>query len=100
MATLTRSIVNHAPVATVFDLASDIRTLWKAEEVALTDETSSRRASARRHRIFSHVLGFHIEGGLEYTEVVRSSAIVAQVHFFAEKPTWTFTFKEADGDTR
>lgn len=21
------------------------------------------------------------------------------MHFFAERPTWTFTFKEADGDT-
>ena len=26
--------------------------------------------------------------------------IVAQVHFFAEKPTWTFTFEPAEGGTK
>jgi len=99
MATLTRSIVIRAPVAKVFDLALDIRTLWKAEEVALTDVDIKPEGVGTSARIFSHVLGFHIEGGLEYTEVVPLERIVAQVHFFAEKPTWTFTFKEADGDT-
>jgi uncharacterized protein YndB with AHSA1/START domain len=99
MATLTRSITIHAPVQTVFDLASDIRELWKAEDVALTDVDIKPDGVGTSARMFSHVFGFHIEGGLEYIESVPNERIVAQVHFFAEKPTWTFTFQAADGTT-
>ena len=99
MATLTRSTTIHAPVSRVFDLALDISKLWRAEDVALTDVDIKPEGVGTSARMFSHVLGFHIEGGLEYTEVVPRERIVAQVHFFAEKPTWTFTFHEADGDT-
>ncbi len=45
-------------------------------------------------------MGFHLEGGVEYTEVVPGQRIVAQAHWFTEKPTWTFTFEPADGGTR
>jgi hypothetical protein len=38
--------------------------------------------------------------GAEYTEVVPGQRIVAQVHFFAEKPTWTFTFAPVKGGTK
>jgi uncharacterized protein YndB with AHSA1/START domain len=99
MATLTRSITIHAPVATVFDIALDISKLWKAEDVALTDVDIKPDGVGTSARVFSHVLGFHIEGGLEYTEVVPQERILVQVHFFAEKPTWTFTFQPADDGT-
>ncbi|GAA2502067.1 SRPBCC family protein [Terrabacter carboxydivorans] len=97
MATLTRSITIHAPVSTVFALAADISKLWRAEDVALAEVDIKPEGVGTSARMFSHVLGFHIEGGLEYTEFVPQERIVAQVHFFAEKPTWTFTFHEADG---
>jgi uncharacterized protein YndB with AHSA1/START domain len=99
MATLTRSITIHAPVSTVFDIALDIGRLWNAEDVALAAVDIKPGGVGTSARLYSHLLGFHLEGGLEYTEVVPQERIVAQVHFFAEKPTWTFTFSEADGDT-
>lgn len=99
MATLTRNIRIDAPVDTVFDLALDIRELWKFKDVALTDVDIKPEGVGTSARMFTHILGFHIEGGVEYTEVVPGKRIVAQVHFFAEKPTWTFTFEPADGRT-
>jgi hypothetical protein len=51
-------------------------------------------------RLYTHLLGFHVEGGVEYTEVIPGQRIVAQVHFFAEKPTWRFSFEPADGGTK
>ena len=50
--------------------------------------------------MYTHLLGVHVEGGLEYTEVIPGQRIVVQVHFFAEKPTWRFTFEPADGGTK
>ena len=38
-----------------------------------------RRISGSSARIWSHLLGFHLEGGLEYTEVVRPERIKAEV---------------------
>jgi uncharacterized protein YndB with AHSA1/START domain len=99
MATLTRSITVDAPVHAVFDYALDVRQLWNLEDVALTQVDLKPEGVGTSARLFSHVLGFHIEGGLEYTEVVPDERIVAQVHFFAEKPTWTFTFAPSDGGT-
>lgn len=99
MATLTRSITIDAPISTVFDIALDINRLWRAEDVALAEAELKPDGVGTSARIFSHLLGFHIEGGLEYTEVVPRERIVAQVHFFAERPTWTYTFREADGAT-
>lgn len=51
-------------------------------------------------RLHTHFLGFRLVGGVEYTEVVPGQRIVAQVHFFAEKPTWRFTFEPAGGGTK
>ncbi|EWT02342.1 bacterio-opsin linked protein [Intrasporangium oryzae NRRL B-24470] len=99
MATLTRNIRINAPVDTVFELALDIRELWKFKDVALTEVDIKPEGVGTSARMFTHILGFHIEGGVEYTEVVPGQRIVAQVHFFAEKPTWTFTFEPADGRT-
>jgi uncharacterized protein YndB with AHSA1/START domain len=99
MATLTRSVVIDAPVSTVFDTALDIGRLWKSKDVALVETDLKPGGLGTSARLWTHVLGFHVEGGVEYTEVVPGERIVAQVHFFAEKPTWTFTFAPADGGT-
>lgn len=93
MATLTRSITIHAPADTVFDYVLDIGKFWRAEDVALTEIDIKPEGVGTSARMFSHILGFHIEGGIEYTEVVPGKLIVAQVHFFAEKPKWTFSFE-------
>ena len=100
MATLTRSITIAAPVDTVFDFALDISRLWRWKDVALTDVEIKPEGVGTSARMYTHLLGFHVEGGLEYTEVIPGQRIVAQVHFFAEKPTWTFTFEPADGGTK
>lgn len=100
MATLTRSITIDAPVDTVFDYALDIRQLWNWKDVALTDVDIKPDGVGTSARLYTHVLGFHVEGGVEYTEVIPGHRIVAQVHFFAEKPTWTFTFEPVDGGTK
>lgn len=99
MATLTRSITIQAPVETVFGIALDISKLWRAEDVALADVDIKPEGVGTSARVFSHLLGFHIEGGLEYTEVIPLERIVVQVHFFGEKPTWTFTFQPTEDGT-
>jgi uncharacterized protein YndB with AHSA1/START domain len=100
MATLTRSIMIDAPVDTVFAFALDIPRFWFAKDVALTEVDLKPDGVGSSARMYSHLLGFHLEGGLEYTEVVPGERIVAQVHFFAEKPVWRFTFEPADGGTK
>jgi uncharacterized protein YndB with AHSA1/START domain len=100
VATLTRSITIDAPVDTVFDFALDIRQLWKMKDVELTDVDIKPEGVGTSARLNTHLLGFRLVGGVEYTEVVPGQRIVAQVHFFAEKPTWRFTFEPADGGTR
>jgi uncharacterized protein YndB with AHSA1/START domain len=100
MATLTRSITIDAPVDAVFDFALDISQLWKAFDVALTDVDIKPEGVGTSARLHTHMLGFHLEGGVEYTEVVPGQRIVARVHWFMEKPTWTFTFEPADGGTK
>ena len=100
MATLTRSITVDAPVDTVFAFALDIGRLWKMKDVALTEVDIKPDGVGTSARLYTHLLGFHVEGGVEYTEVIPGERIVAQVHFFAEKPTWRFTFEPADGGTK
>jgi uncharacterized protein YndB with AHSA1/START domain len=100
MATLTRSIKIDAPVGTVFDFALDLQRFWVAKDVAMTEVDLKPDGVGSSARLYTHLLGFHLEGGLEYTEVIPGERIVAQVHFFAEKPTWTFTFEPADGGTK
>lgn len=100
MAKLTRSITIDAPVRKVFDVASDITKLWKVKDVALTDVDIKPQGVGTSARMYTHFLAFHIEGGVEYTEVVPRQRIVAQVHFFMEKPTWTFTFEPVEGGTK
>ncbi|MBT1002881.1 SRPBCC family protein [Paenarthrobacter sp. DKR-5] len=100
MATLTRSITIDAPVDTVFDVALDISQLWKMKDVEVTDVDIKSEGVGTSARLNTHLLGFRLAGGVEYTEVVPGQRIVAQVHFFAEKPTWRFTFEPADGGTQ
>ena len=100
MATLTRSITIDAPVDEVFDFALDVGRLWQWKDVALTDVDIKAGGVGTSARMFSHFLGFHLEGGLEYTEVVPGQRIVVQVHWFAEKPTWTFVFEPVDRGTK
>ncbi len=100
MAKLTRSITIDAPVDKVFDYALNITKLWKFKDLALTEVDIKPDGVGTSARMYTHFLAFHMEGGVEYTEVVPGERIVAQVHFFMEKPTWTFTFEPVEGGTR
>jgi uncharacterized protein YndB with AHSA1/START domain len=100
MATLTRSVTINAPVEEVFDYTLDVRNLWSMPDVAVADVDLKPEGTGTTCRIWSHMLGFHVEGGLEYTEVVRPERIVAEVSFFMEHPTWTFTFEPVAGGTK
>ena len=64
----------------------------EVKDVALADVTIEPEGVGTSARLWTHLLGFHLEGSLRITEVVRPERIVAQVDFFAEKPTWRFTF--------
>ena len=100
MATLTRSITIGAPVESVFDFALDISRLWRWRDVALTDVDIMPDGVGTSARMYTHLLGFHVEGGLEYTEVIPGPASSCRSTSFAEKPTWRFTFQPADGGTK
>ena len=100
MSTLTKSIEISAPVEAVFAYALDIGKVWSSfAEAAVHDVDLKPDGVGTSATIYSHFLGFHIEGKVEYTEVVPNEKIVAKVHFTAEKPTWTFTFAPAEMGT-
>ena len=102
MAKLTRSIEIEAPVEKVFDFALDIGKLWTSwpEEVAVRDVELKPEGVGTSARLFTHFLAIHMEGTIEYTEVVPNERIVAEVQFVGESPTWVFTFEPLDGGTR
>ena len=100
MAKLTRSVTINAPVEEVFEYTLDVRNLWSMPDVAVAEVDPKPEGTGTTARIWSHMLGFHVEGGLEYTEVVRPERIVVQVSFFMEHPTWTFTFEPVAGGTK
>ncbi len=101
MATLTRSITINAPVEKVFDLALDVGKFWPCSpEVALRDVELMPDGVGTKASIWTHGLGVHFEGRIEYTEVVRPERIVAQVVFGPEKPVWVFTFESVDAGTK
>lgn len=100
MATLTRSMTIEAPVDAVFGPALDPSRLWRHKDVAVVDVQLKPEGVGTTARLWTHALGFHIEGGMEYTEVVPNERIVLEVHFFEEKPKWTFTFEPTDGGTK
>jgi uncharacterized protein YndB with AHSA1/START domain len=99
MATLQRSTTVSAPVGTVFDVALDVARLWTWEDVTLSDVDLKPEGVGTSARIHSRFLGFDLQGTVEYTEVVPGERIVAKVHFFAERPTWTFTFAAVEAGT-
>ena len=102
MAKLTRSIEIEAPVEKVFDFALDIGKFWTSwpEDVAVRDVVLTPDGVGTSARLFSHFFAIHMEGTMEYTEVIPNERIVAKVHFFGESPTWVFTFEPADGGTK
>lgn len=102
MATLTRSIDINAPVEKVFDFVVDVGRLFMSwpEDVAVRDVKLTPDGVGSSARLYAHVLAIHMEGTVEYTEVVPNERIVAQVRFAAEKPTWVYTFEPQDGGTR
>lgn len=99
MATLTRSITVDAPVAEVFAYASDVGKFWVWDGVALTAVDVKPNGVGTTAPMYTHLLGFHMEGNVEYTEVQLNRSITAKVHFFGENPTWHFSFVPDDGST-
>ncbi|MGN6242163.1 MAG: SRPBCC family protein [Motilibacteraceae bacterium] len=99
MATLTRSITIDAPAAKVFDYVLDPQRFWTWPDLALVDVKRTPDGVGTTAKMWSHFLGFHLEGSLEYTEVVRPERITITVGFAIEHPTWTFTFAPGDGGT-
>ncbi len=102
MAILTRSIEIQAPVEEVFNFALDVGKFWTSwpEEVAVRDVELKPDGVGTSARLFTHFYAIHMEGTIEYTEVVPNERIGVKVHFFGEKPTWVFTFEPADGGTK
>lgn len=102
MAKLTRSIEIEAPVDEVFSFALDIGPLWTLwhDEVAVRDVEMKPDGIGTSARLFTRIFAFHVEGTVEYTEVIPDERIVADVHFFAENPTWVFTFEPVGGGTK
>jgi len=100
MAKLTRSVIIASPVEEVFDYALDVRKFFDWSDTALADVVLTPDGVGSSARLWTHWLGFHMEAGLEYTEVVRPERITAEVGFALEHPTWTFTFEPVDGGTK
>lgn len=102
MAKLTRSIDVDAPVEKVFEFAMDVGKLWTSwpEEVAVRNVELTPDGVGSSAVLFSHFLALHMEGSVEYTDVVPNERIVADVQFTGEKPTWVFSFEPAGEGTR
>lgn len=98
MATLTRSVTIDAPIEEVFESALDVGQLWgSAPDVAVAEVSLEPEGVGTKAKIWTHALGIHMEGDIEYTEVSAPEQIVAQVAFGPERPQWLFTFESADG---
>lgn len=71
------------------------------KDVALTDVDIKPGGVGTSARMFTHLWALHLEGGIEYAEVVPGERIVARVVDFVvvDEPTWTFTFAPAAGGT-
>ena len=93
---------DRSPVEKVIDYAKDVGRLWRSwpEEVAARDVELKPDGVGSSARLFGHVLGIHMEGTVEYTEVVPNERIVAKIHWFGESPTWVFSFDPAKGGTK
>lgn len=97
MARLTRAAVIDAPVEQVFAFARDVGQLWAClPDTAIRDVRLTPEGVGTSAQWFSKLLGVHIEGRIEYTEVVPDERIVA---VSTTGPVWTFTFAPRDGGT-
>ncbi len=100
MATLTRSITINAPVETVFGFVKDLGKLWVAWPGVAVREVELKPDGVGSSGLFySHFLGLHFEGRVEFTEVVPEKRILAEVSSGGEHPTWEFTFEPVEGGT-
>lgn len=102
MAKLTRSIEIEAPVEKVFDFALDVGKFWTSwpEEVAVRDVELKPGGVGTSARLFTHFLALHMEGTIEYTDVIPNERIEANVHFLLENPRWVFTFEPSGDGTK
>ena len=97
MASVSRTATIGAPVDKVFDFARDIQKLWTIQgdvgvsDVKLTPDGVGTTAHAKWV-----VLGFHLEGDLEYTEFVPNERICVKS---STGPVFTFTFVPVNGGT-
>ena len=100
MAKLTRSVTINAPVEAVFDLAKDVGRFWTCwPGVAVREVELTADGVGSSGHFYTHFLGIHMEGHVEYTEVVLNERIVAKVTSAGETPTWVFTFAPVEGGT-
>lgn len=101
MGKMTRSVVVERPVGTVFEFAKDLGTFWTCwPGVAIRDVVLTPEGAGTSARLYGHVLGIHMEAGVEYTEVVANERIVAKVSAAGEHPTWEFTFEPVEEGTK
>ena len=101
MSVMTRSIIIKAPVNEVFEFAKDPgRFVAAIPDFATRAEVLTPDGVGSSTHAYTHGLGIHFEGTVEYTEVVANQRIVAKVSFPGEHPTWTFTFEPLDSWTR
>lgn len=71
MSKLTKSVTINAPVDKVFDFALDVGELWTSyPDVAVREVQLKPGGVGTSARLYSHGLGLHMEGAIEYTEVV------------------------------
>lgn len=98
MAMMSRTATIEAHAAEVFEFAKDVGKLWvcfpscAVREVELTPDGVGTSAEW-----FEKLLGLHLKGRVEYTEVVPGERIVARSSM---GPVWTFTFAPQNGATR
>lgn len=99
-ATLTRSVVIQAPLAAVLDDVLNIGTFWAgAPDVAVRDVTLTPEGVGSSARIYTHWLGFHMEGVIEVVEAAQEFVAI-KAAFGPEGPLWTFSLDVVEGGTK
>ncbi|AUM15671.1 MULTISPECIES: SRPBCC family protein [Rhodococcus] len=97
MAKMSRTTTIEAPVAEVFEFAKDVGKLWVCfPDCAVRDVDLTPDGVGTSAEWFEKLLGLHLKGRVEYTEVVPGERIVARSSM---GPVWTFTFAPQDGAT-
>lgn len=98
MARIERTVTIAAPVEEAFSVARDIERLWTAmPDVGVSNVVQTPEVVGSRAEWKARVVGpLHMEGQVEYTEVVPPERIVVKS---STGPTFTFTFKPSEGGT-